>query len=251
MSAQAPLIEIFSAFQGEGPMVGRPTLFVRTAGCPLRCRWCDTVESHEVPGLFARKDALGRVLGRERNPATPERILELLDGDLAPRPEWVSLTGGEPLLHPAFAAALFGGVRARGLQTHLETAALDAGVLRGLLPLVDHLSMDWKLPAAVGGKDLAEGHLDCLEAAVSRSTDVAVKVVLCGTEGEPPEFEAALDRLEPFRASFRLVLQLVTPCGQVREGPSPDYLLAQSAEALERGFSVLVLPQVHRMLGLS
>ena len=37
--------EIFVSFQGEGLHAGRRQLFVRFAGCPLRCRYCDTPES--------------------------------------------------------------------------------------------------------------------------------------------------------------------------------------------------------------
>src|SRR6202046_1496627 len=36
--------EIFGpTVQGEGPLIGRPTVFVRTAGCDYRCAWCDTL----------------------------------------------------------------------------------------------------------------------------------------------------------------------------------------------------------------
>jgi 7-carboxy-7-deazaguanine synthase len=36
--------EIFGpTIQGEGALVGKPTVFVRTGGCDYRCDWCDTV----------------------------------------------------------------------------------------------------------------------------------------------------------------------------------------------------------------
>lgn len=59
------LTEVFLSLQGETSRAGLPTVFVRLAGCPLRCRWCDTPYSFQggetVPldSLLARVAAFG------------------------------------------------------------------------------------------------------------------------------------------------------------------------------------------------
>lgn len=76
--------EIFYSLQGEGMLVGTPSVFVRLAGCALRCRWCDT------------KYAWDFSAGQDREPA---RIVEEVN-------RWpcrfVVLTGGEPMTGPDF-----------------------------------------------------------------------------------------------------------------------------------------------------
>lgn len=77
--------EIFYSLQGEGMLVGTPSVFVRLAGCPFRCRWCDTA--------YAWDFAAGEELD-------PDQIAAQVN--LWPC-RFVVLTGGEPMTGPDLA----------------------------------------------------------------------------------------------------------------------------------------------------
>jgi len=101
--------EAFVSIAGETSLAGTPAVFLRLAGCNLRCRWCDTARAWEG--------------GRE----VPLAALEALV--LRQRPRLVVLTGGEPLLQPA-CLALAGRLRDAGRTVMVETnGSLDVGVV--------------------------------------------------------------------------------------------------------------------------
>ena len=77
------IAEIFYSIQGEGRLVGVPSIFVRTSGCNLRCTWCDT------PYTSWR-------------PEGEEWTLKKIIGEVSKYPaRHVVVTGGEPFLAPA------------------------------------------------------------------------------------------------------------------------------------------------------
>jgi 7-carboxy-7-deazaguanine synthase len=100
--------EVFFSIQGEGTRAGRPCLFVRLTGCPLRCVWCDTAYAFDE--------------GARRDEA--DVIAELARHDC----KLVLVTGGEPLAQPAafpFVARLLD----QGYEVLVETSGhvpLDA-----------------------------------------------------------------------------------------------------------------------------
>ncbi len=71
--------EIFHSIQGESSHCGRPCVFLRLAGCNLRCSYCDARYTYEEPG---RKMALTELTGFAAQ--YPQALVEI--------------TGGEPLL---------------------------------------------------------------------------------------------------------------------------------------------------------
>lgn len=95
--------EIFYSIQGEGELTGVPSAFVRTAGCNLRCQWCDTKYASWTPE------------GRQMS------VDEVLAAVTAHPARHVVLTGGEPMVAPEL-PALASALRARGLHITIETA---------------------------------------------------------------------------------------------------------------------------------
>jgi 7-carboxy-7-deazaguanine synthase len=97
------IAELFYSLQGEGSLVGVPSVFIRTSGCNLRCSWCDTPYTSWQPE--GNEMALEQILREVR--AYPARH--------------VVVTGGEPMILPD-AVALTERLRALGLHITIETA---------------------------------------------------------------------------------------------------------------------------------
>jgi len=114
--------EIYKSLQGESTFAGLPCVFVRTAVCHLRCKWCDT------PHAF--------------NQGTPLTVPQILDTVYAYECPLVELTGGEPLLQ-AEVLPLMTALCEAGKTVLLETSG--ACDIRPVDPRV-HIIMDLKCP---------------------------------------------------------------------------------------------------------
>src|SRR5258707_7804084 len=96
--------EVFYSIQGEGKLVGVPSVFVRASGCNLRCTWCDTPYASWEPE------------GEELTVAQMTAQVEAFGA------RHVVLTGGEPMIMPDI-AELCDALMARGHHVTIETAA--------------------------------------------------------------------------------------------------------------------------------
>lgn len=95
--------EIFYSMQGEGTLVGTPSVFVRTSGCNLRCRWCDTPYASWKPE------------GKELS------LAEILTEVQSHPTRFVVVTGGEPMIAKDM-PALLSALRGAGKHITIETA---------------------------------------------------------------------------------------------------------------------------------
>jgi len=93
---------IWYTIQGEGPFVGCPAIFVRLAGCNLRCFWCDTNFEHGKP--YNVNELADKILSYAK--IHPCRF--------------IVLTGGEPLLQPV--KELINHPALAGFSFQIETA---------------------------------------------------------------------------------------------------------------------------------
>jgi 7-carboxy-7-deazaguanine synthase len=98
------LSEVFASVQGEGILLGVPSLFIRFTGCNLRCSWCDTPYTSWEPA------------GEEWELS---RLVDWVSG--FPNYRHVVITGGEPMLFDG-AAQVARACRDRGLHITVETA---------------------------------------------------------------------------------------------------------------------------------
>ena len=97
------IAELFYSIQGEGTLVGVPSVFIRTSGCNLRCRWCDTpYTSWQPEGV---EWPLDRILDEVKVHGARHAVV----------------TGGEPMIAPGI-VPLTERLREAGMHITVETA---------------------------------------------------------------------------------------------------------------------------------
>lgn len=128
--------EIFYSIQGEGELAGIPSVFIRLAGCPLRCKWCDT--------KYAWSPTSG-----------DEMTVEQIKAEVIKHPaSHIVITGGEPFSCPEL-KELTDALADTDKHITIETNGLK--FIEGLR--CDLMSISPKLANSIGDDpDLSEGH---------------------------------------------------------------------------------------------
>jgi 7-carboxy-7-deazaguanine synthase len=225
--------EIFGpVLQGEGALIGRPTLFVRTGGCDFRCDWCDTLYA-VLPEYRA-----------DWMPMTVGPILSRLDELSRGMPMLVTLSGGNPALQPL--APLIDEGHARGYSFALET---QGSVARDWFSKLDYLVLSPKPPSAKVPMDDAK--LAACIAGAQSGTDhtpqISLKVVVF--DEDDYQFARAVHQRYP---DIPFYLQAGNPFSK-DDNISMAQLTARLRELGERVLAdgwhdVTVLPQMHVLI---
>ncbi len=240
------LSEVFVSFQGEGAHIGCRHLFVRLAGCNLRCSYCDTPDSLERTAGYAVYDGDG-VPTYHANPVSAAEVRNLiaakLDSDTAI--DAVAVTGGEPLAQSEFLAAVLGPNRLP-VPVLLETNGVLPRRLPDVLPLIDIVSMDIKLASNAHEGPFWDEHAEFIE--LARTKDLYVKILVDRSTADG-DVEQAVSLLAPLRPRVPAFLQPIVDAAN-RPLIDGDRLAHFFGLARQQLPTIRVLPQMHKLLGI-
>ncbi|MEH6405155.1 MAG: 7-carboxy-7-deazaguanine synthase QueE [Sneathiella sp.] len=226
--------EIFGpTIQGEGALIGQPTVFVRTGGCDYRCSWCDTMYAVDTDFRASWKPMAAVDIFSE---------IENLSGSV---PLVVSLSGGNPAIQPL--APLI----RMGKEVHYRFALETQGSISAdWFSLLDVLTLSPKPPSSGMETDWAK--FDACLSAAGGGPKIALKIVIF----DEADYDYAKDAADRY-PHLPLYLQ---PGNHTPPPPEDDdaeidiegiharfdWLIEKAMK--DRWFKATILPQLHVLI---
>ena len=230
---KAPVIEIFSSFQGEGLLIGERQIFVRFAGCNLNCTYCDTNDSKSAES--------GKLM-------TPQQVSDEINKLLTPDCRTISFTGGEPSLYPDFISEVSKNF---DLKIMLETN----GTLPDNIDLIDKLdivSLDIKLPEhfnEVFDESIFLNEIKSLNLLMAKCINVYCKVVILPST-KIKSFKEVVEKLSENISNKSNLQIIIQPSSPLSEWKDLNFNLFEFSEIVGQYFEVSTIPQIHKILDI-
>lgn len=231
------LFEIFTSVEGEGILYGTKTLFVRFAGCPFTCFYCDTKES--LPLNSGTEYSI-------------EEANQLIDSNLKNQTYKVNFTGGDPLIQHKAVALLAKHIQSKKIPTYLESSCFDIDRFNHVLPFIDIVKIEFKtkdsefvdLPHY---EKLINHTIKCLESSVKTKKITYIKIVV-SSKTRLNEFEELVNQIFHIISKEHIDGFIIQPTYGISE-PSLDLLLNLYDIVYPHYIDVKVVPQLHKFIG--
>jgi organic radical activating enzyme len=227
----AVINEIFASIQGEGKYAGVIQLFIRFAGCPVNCSYCDTdISAKEYLYIGGRA---------YKNPIDAADLKKILTPLEPQNYHSVSFTGGEPLLYTEYITASSAELRVMGAKTFLETSGYDVERFKAAAAEFDYISLDLKTDETHKWEEL-------IAAAAGVKRELYFKLVI--------KAEAAGSREEEY---VRTAGKLLKHAGFSELWIQPidnrfelETVLNWQKTLKKEDISARFIPQIHKLLGI-
>lgn len=231
------IFEIFTSVEGEGILYGTKTLFVRLAGCPFSCFYCDTKESLPLDS------------GKEYS---IEDACKLIDSNLQNQTYKVNFTGGDPLIQHEAVAKLAKYVQSKKIPTYLESSCFDHERFNHVLPYIDIVKIEFKTKDSefVDSKHyqtLIENAMNCLKSTLSEKKITYIKIVV-SSKTKSEDFSNLIKQIFSSISNNQINGFIIQPTYGIAEPPL-DLLLSLYDVVYPYYKEVKVVPQLHKFIG--
>ncbi len=231
------IFEIFTSVEGEGILYGTKTLFVRLAGCPFSCFYCDTPESLPLDS------------GKEYS---IEQACKLIDENLKEKTYKVNFTGGDPLVQYQAVAELAKYIQSKSIPTYLESSCFDSKKFNYVLPYFDIVKIEFKTKDSefVDSQhypNLIKNALDCLSSSVNSKKKTYIKIVV-SSKTEDTSIKELLEKIFQTISKDDISGFIIQPTHGVAE-PSLEQLLRMYDIVIPYYKEARVVPQLHKIIG--
>ncbi|MDI6733440.1 MAG: 7-carboxy-7-deazaguanine synthase QueE [Planctomycetota bacterium] len=254
---ETSIVSVFSSIQGEGLWAGKPHLFIRFAGCNLRCSYCDTPEALVLPkSCRIEKKVFAKGYYYLPNPVKGTQLLTIIQNSVNSFPNYhaIALTGGEPLLHTSFLKDVLPQIRRFKIPVLLETNGTLPEQLSKLINLVDIISMDVKMPSHIRESkrlNIWKSAEEFLMTIFRNKSSVYVKIIITqgGRADKLQDYQIASEIIGCVNKNIPVVLQPVSAVRKDIKTPSLLHLIEAYNIFTKTLKDVRIIPQVHKIMG--